>query len=291
MLYDHRLDAFITAAECGSFTKAATQLHLSPTALLKQIRTLEAECGFELFDRTPRGVTPTPAGETLLEDARFLVRYSGDALTRARKRTGAADNLVRLGVSVLRPGNIVLDRWNEIHAADPELRIELVPISDHFNFYLETIRHLGQEVDVVASTYAPDLWGGVCQMQHIADVPILLAVSHKNPLSEKRHITLDDLRGQTVTIRHRGNVHVDAARDALEAHGGINIKDADDYTLATFNEVAESGGILQTTGSWENVHPMLVPVTVDWDLTIPFALLYPLDPSEAVQRFLRCFPS
>lgn len=290
MLYDHRLDAFVAAAECGSFTKAAAVLHITPAALIKQVGALERETRLVLFDRSPRGAALTPAGEALYEDARFMMRYSTDALRRARQRSGAAEGLVRLGVSVLRPGKPVLDRWQDIHAACPDLRIELVPISDDFDFYLETIRRLGEEVDVVASTYAPDLWGGVCRMKRIADMPMLLAVSRKNPLAQKERLALSDLRGQTVTIRRRGNAYVDAVRDALE-DAGVGTEDADDYTLATFNECAERGGILQTTGAWDKVHPMIATLPVDWDLTIPYALLYPLDPSDAVQRFVDCFPA
>ena len=291
MLYDHRLDAFVIAADCGSFTKAARQLHLTPAALIKQVRGLEQETGLTLFERSPRGVQLTAAGRALCEDARFMMRYSRDALGRARRLERGGEGTVRIGVSVLRPAKPVLDRWQAIHAACPDLRIELVPISDNFDYYLETVHHLGDEVDVVASTYAPDLWGGVCNQRRICDVPLLLAVSQKNPLSKRRSLTLADLRGHTVTIRKRGNPHVDAARDALERAGGIDIEDADDYTLATFNECAETGGILQTTGTWDNVHPMLATLPVDWNLTIPYALLYPLNPTPAVQRFVDCFPA
>ena len=48
-MYNKLLDTFLTAAECGSLTKAAERLHLSPTAVVKQINLLEDETGVRLF--------------------------------------------------------------------------------------------------------------------------------------------------------------------------------------------------------------------------------------------------
>ena len=40
-MYSHMLDTFIAAADCGSFTKAAERLYISPTAVMKQMNALE----------------------------------------------------------------------------------------------------------------------------------------------------------------------------------------------------------------------------------------------------------
>lgn len=45
-MYNPLLTAFVCAADCGSFTKAAEKLYLSPTAVMKQINTLESHCSF-----------------------------------------------------------------------------------------------------------------------------------------------------------------------------------------------------------------------------------------------------
>ena len=42
-MYNHLLDTFIAVADCGSFTKAAGKLFISPTAVMKQMNALEAE--------------------------------------------------------------------------------------------------------------------------------------------------------------------------------------------------------------------------------------------------------
>ena len=49
-------------ADAGSFSKAAEQAYITPTAVLKQINLLEADLGVLLFERTHRGLSLTKAG-------------------------------------------------------------------------------------------------------------------------------------------------------------------------------------------------------------------------------------
>ena len=75
-MYNPQLATFISVAENGSFTKAADALYISPTAVMKQINTLEERLGITLFARTNHGLQLTEAGETFLQDARYVVDYS-----------------------------------------------------------------------------------------------------------------------------------------------------------------------------------------------------------------------
>ena len=60
------LQAFLTVARAGSFTRAAAQLGVSQSALSHTMRGLEARLGVRLLMRTTRSVSPTEAGERLL---------------------------------------------------------------------------------------------------------------------------------------------------------------------------------------------------------------------------------
>ena len=83
-MFDGRLETFIKVAECGSFTKAADDLYITPTAVMKQINALERELSVTLFDRTNHGLRITKAGESFLQDARYIVEYISRAEQRAR---------------------------------------------------------------------------------------------------------------------------------------------------------------------------------------------------------------
>lgn len=62
----NELLAFVAVAREGSFTRAATQLHVSQSALSHTIRALETRLDMRLLTRTTRSVSPTEAGERLL---------------------------------------------------------------------------------------------------------------------------------------------------------------------------------------------------------------------------------
>lgn len=55
-------------AKVGSIRRAAAQLNVSPSAVNRQILKLEAEYGAELFERLPRGLRLTAAGELLVSE-------------------------------------------------------------------------------------------------------------------------------------------------------------------------------------------------------------------------------
>jgi DNA-binding transcriptional LysR family regulator len=61
------LDAFVAVAEARSFRGAAARRGVSPSALSEALRRLEARLNLRLLNRTTRSVTPTEAGQRLLE--------------------------------------------------------------------------------------------------------------------------------------------------------------------------------------------------------------------------------
>lgn len=60
------LSAFLTVARARSFTRAAAQLGVTPSAVSHSMRALEERLGVRLLNRTTRSVTPTEAGERLM---------------------------------------------------------------------------------------------------------------------------------------------------------------------------------------------------------------------------------
>ena len=69
-----QLDYFVHIAELGSFTRAASVLHVAQPALSRQVRALEVELRQPLFDRNGRGVTLTDAGKRLLAHGRGILQ-------------------------------------------------------------------------------------------------------------------------------------------------------------------------------------------------------------------------
>lgn len=67
------MEAFVTAAECGSYVKAAERLELSPQMVAKHVAALEHRLGARLLNRTTRRQSLTELGQAYLERCRHIL--------------------------------------------------------------------------------------------------------------------------------------------------------------------------------------------------------------------------
>ena len=102
-MYNPVLDTFITVVDCGSFTKAAEHLYISPTAIMKQMNSLENHLNLKLIERTPSGIHLTPAGKVIYKDAKFMIDYSKKSIASANAAAVAHDTTFCVGTSLLNP--------------------------------------------------------------------------------------------------------------------------------------------------------------------------------------------
>ena len=87
----------LALAEHQHFGRAAAAVGIAQPPLSKAIASLEREVGARLFDRTPRGVFPTAAGEALLSRARQVVRELSAAGDDARRAARGETGQLRIG--------------------------------------------------------------------------------------------------------------------------------------------------------------------------------------------------
>src|SRR5947209_18149898 len=79
-----QLEYFVVAVEHGSFSAAATALHVAQPSLSEQIGRLEDRLGVVLFVRTNRRLVLTEAGDLLLPRARAVLLAAGDVVDVVR---------------------------------------------------------------------------------------------------------------------------------------------------------------------------------------------------------------
>lgn len=128
MLRQNVLDllAFLAVARERSFTRAAAQLGVSPSALSHAIRALEARMGLRLLARTTRSVAPTEAGERLMQQvAPRLDEIEGEllALRELRDRPAGTVRITAIDYAV---DTVLWPRLAGTLAAYPDLKVEIV---------------------------------------------------------------------------------------------------------------------------------------------------------------------
>ncbi|MCP2166692.1 DNA-binding transcriptional regulator, LysR family [Goodfellowiella coeruleoviolacea] len=190
----------MTVAEELHFARAAQRLHIVPAAVSQQIRRLERELGVDLFDRSPRTVRLTEAGQLFLPEARAVLAAAGRARAKIAALVSTRSTVLRLGTSYGLGEHLdrVLDKLTKLA---PRVGVELV--SGPTQSRLDQVR---------ARTLDATFVRGVTESAELRLIPlwqdrITVALPASHPLAEAAEVELADLAGMSVRL-------VDRARNA-----------------------------------------------------------------------------
>ncbi len=286
-MYNHQLDTFIKTAQLGSFGKAANALYISVPAVIQQINLLEEHYGFRLFLRSNRGVVLTPAGRSLYEDAKTLIRFSHDALNRARSLAVSSETTVRIGTSLLFKCRLLPSIWSNICTHISDLKMEIYPMAEHQERQ-NIFSLLGNTYDLWEGVYASNAWQNMCCFLELLRVPLCCAVSPNHRFADKKLLSMDDFQGETV-IMPIANVskEIDVFRSRLQtAVPTCSIVDSFYYGMDTFTTCEVSQSILLTQSIYADIHTNLITIPLDTDITLPYGLIYAKSPTSATQKFI-----
>ncbi|WP_234434986.1 LysR family transcriptional regulator [Streptomyces pyridomyceticus] len=182
-------------------TAAAVALGLAPSSVSEQIRALERGLGTELFDRPPRGMALTPAGERLLPWSRRLLDQAEQArrevvADRARLRLGALEAIAATHVPT------VLARLTERR---PDLEISLHTDTARDGL-LGGVAAGALEAALILDTAGPlgelGFYLPPAPLDHVdlQDVPLALVAAPTHPLARATTLTREDLGGQRLLV-------------------------------------------------------------------------------------------
>lgn len=288
-MYNPQLETFIRAADAGSFNKAAEELYITPTAVLKQINLLEESLGIKLFERTHRGLILTKAGRSMYQDAKYIIQYCRDSVTRAKNAMQEDSSIIRIGSSPMTPAQLLMDLWSKVQVLHPDIKFQIIPFENTPENAREILGNLGRNIDVVGGIF-DEMMLKVrgCAGLELTRGPFECAVSIHHHLAEKDRLEISDLYGENLMLMHRGWSHyVDQLRDDLwQHHPQIHIIDFDFYSMDVFNRCENTNHMLLAILGWAHVHPLLKVIPVEWEHSIPYGILHSLTPTPTVQRFL-----
>ena len=288
-MYHPMLDTFVSVAECGSFTRAAKQLYISPTAVMKQMNSLEKQFHLKLIERPPSGVHLTAAGKVIYRNAKFIMDYSKKTLAEARAASHNYDTTFCVGTSLLNPAKPFMDLWYQVNKDFPDYKLHLVPFEDNHEGILSEIEKLGEKFDFLIGVCDSKAWLSLCRFLPLGRYKKMIAVSREHRLATKKSVELQDLYGETLMMVEQGDSGInDFIRNDLETnHPQIHIEDTPPfYDLSVFNRCAETNHVLLTIECWKDVHPGLVTLPVNWEYSIPYGLLYSLNAPDDVLKFV-----
>lgn len=288
-MYNYLLHTMITVADAGSFAKAANTLYISQVAVMKQINSLEKSLGIKIFERTSQGVFLTKAGESIYHDAKRIIGYSDEAIRRAQKIAGIQQYTIRIGTSILRPYQDLINLWNSIEQSSSPFQFEIIPFNDDHASLKNMFDSLGQTIDCFIGPCDFKSWQNRYSIEVLGSYNCCLAVSKTHRLAKKRRLTLDELAGETIGLLKPGeSTNIDQLRTNLQNnYPQIKIKDLDYfYGLEVFNACQRSNYFIESLTAWDNIHPNIATIPVDWNYKIPYGIIYSKNPSNTMQQFI-----
>lgn len=288
-MYNPQLVTFLRVADAGSFNKAAKESYITPTAVIKQINLLEDSLDVKLFERTHRGLILTKAGKSLYQDAKYIIQYCKDSVTRVKNAMQEDTNIIRIGTSPMTPAQLLMQLWSKIQVHCPDMKFQIIPFENTPENAKEILANLGNHIDVIGGIFDETMLNlRRCSGLQISSEPLCCAVSIHHRLATKDKLQIQDLYGENLLLMRRNWSHyVDRLRDDLwQNHRQIHIIDFEFYDMNIFNQCENSNDVLLAISGWANVHPLLKVIPVEWEHSIPYGLLHSPQPSETVKRFL-----
>lgn len=114
---------FIAVLEAGSLSRAAASLYIAQPALTARIKKLENELGAQLLERSHAGVTPTPAGLQLYEDARRLLSDVDAVRERIQRLPKGPEGSVTVALPFLLASLLAGPLLARLQVSHPRIRV------------------------------------------------------------------------------------------------------------------------------------------------------------------------
>ena len=191
-----QLDAFIAAADCGSFSRAAEILNVAQPSLSNRIQSLEREVGQAMFERMGRGVKLTDAGRAFLPYAQRILRTLHDGLMvleGTREGTGG-----RLSVATAPAvGTYVLPKMLKIFCDNHE-GVDVVVRTGHSDEVLQMVPDDDVQLGLGRPINHPDV-----RTIFLYRDELVLVVAANHRYAKRGSVKVDDLADESLILFDR----------------------------------------------------------------------------------------
>ncbi|WP_082336731.1 LysR family transcriptional regulator [Rhizobium ecuadorense] len=226
------LMVFVAVARERSFTKAAAKFGVSQSALSHTIRQLEARLGVRLLTRTTRAVTPTEAGERLLDGVgpHFdEIEIQVDQLSALRDKPAGT---IRISASDYAIKYLLWPKLRKLLPEYPDVKVELVLdngltdiVTERYDAGVRMGEHLAK--DMISARIGPDFCLAVVGApsyladravpQHPKDLVSHSCINFRLPSSGGLYAWEFEEDGREIRIRVDGQISSNHTFDILEA--------------------------------------------------------------------------
>ena len=216
-LPDLRLVAAI--ADSGSLTRAAARIHLAASSASHRLTQLEAALGVALFARHPRGLTPTPAGESLLRHARQVFAQLEQMHADLAPYASGLNSQVTVFANTNAINCFLPEDLGDFLRDQPRIRVSLEEQPSPAIIQAVAVGQV--EIGVVAAERAPV---GLETFPYRRD-RLVLVVPGAHPLAERQQVEFAEVLDQPFVCLHAGSaIHTFMMNAAAQLGGRLDVR-------------------------------------------------------------------
>jgi DNA-binding transcriptional LysR family regulator len=172
-------------------TRAARRLQLAQPALSQAMARLETQVGVRLFERNPRGVTLTRAGEAFLEKAQATLTAMDEMHATARSWARQDMGRLQAGFMSMTPPMMAGDLFQRFAGERADVTIDWRELG----YPTRTPRSWLGDLDAALIWFAPT--GPGLESQAIRASPMVAAMTHAHPLADRTELIVEDVLDET----------------------------------------------------------------------------------------------
>lgn len=188
-----KLRLFLVILEEGSLRRAAERLHISQSAITRQIQLLEHDLGGRVLERTSSGVRPTAGGHTLAKRAKALLAGYDSVMAEVRRLVRGETDRLRIGYVASAVQEYLGPALAALRRTHPKVKVKMLDQSPG-----ELITALRQgEIDLALTGHGVDLLSRDFYTHKLASVPSLVALPFDHPLASQKQVSISQLKNES----------------------------------------------------------------------------------------------
>jgi LysR family hydrogen peroxide-inducible transcriptional activator len=226
---------FIALAETRHFGRAAEACFVSQPTLSTQLKKLEEELGVTLFERAPRNILLTPAGEQILRHAKLALSHVGTMQEIAKHTKDPESASVRLGIFPTLAPYLLPHVVPKLRKRFPNL--ELLLIEEKTEILIHQLRDGRIDAAILAEPLIEEQFGSM----HLFTEPFVLALPENHPLSNQRTLGLGELEQQHLLLLEDGHCLRDQALAVCTLSGASEKEGFRATSLETLRQMVAAG--------------------------------------------------
>jgi|HubBroStandDraft_6_1064221.scaffolds.fasta_scaffold377314_2 DNA-binding transcriptional LysR family regulator len=280
---------FVAVGEEQHYGRAAHRLRVAQPALSRQIQDLEAEVGFKLFERLPRGVKLSAAGTQFLQDARRILQEVNEAAGRAGRVARGLSGTLHVGFAENASWRgVVPDSFRRFREQQPDAELKLQPAAS-----LEQLEALRSgRLDAGFVNFMPKSDPELDQLP-VAIQHVELAAPKRHALTKLKKLRLRDLTDVPFVWFPRWASPTFYDRLMRECYRGglksprIVQEGLNEATILSLVSTGLGVGWVIGTARWRSPESVVILPVVDLNMPLPLALAWRRDnPSTLLANFI-----